>query len=100
MSRRPGVDDDGPDGDAKPQDGTAEPAPPTSEAPDDDRADPRADSSAGPRARASAPRPQAGRRVDDSPLIPDRSADDSDVGWNDAGDSNDERLRRDVPPHW
>lgn len=39
-------------------------------------------------------------RVDDSPLIPDRSADDSDVGWNDGSDSNDERLRRDVPPHW
>ena len=36
------------------------------------------------------------------PVIPARSADDSDVGWHEkAGDStNDERLRRDVPPHW
>lgn len=37
---------------------------------------------------------------DDTPLIPERSPDDSDVGWNDGPDSNDERLRRDVPPHW
>jgi hypothetical protein len=37
---------------------------------------------------------------DDAPLIPDRSSDDSDVGWGDGDDSNDERLRRDVPPHW
>jgi hypothetical protein len=30
-----------------------------------------------------------------------RSADDSDVGWQAVGDdSNDDRLRRDVPPHW
>jgi hypothetical protein len=39
--------------------------------------------------------------VDDAPLIPDRSADDSDTGWgDDRGDSNDDRLLRDVPPHW
>jgi hypothetical protein len=37
---------------------------------------------------------------DDAPLIPERSRDDSDAGWNDGPDSNDERLRRDVPPHW
>lgn len=31
-----------------------------------------------------------------------RAVDDSDVGWQTppASDSNDERLRRDVPPHW
>ena len=40
------------------------------------------------------------RVVDDSPLIPDRSADDSDTGWHEGSDSNDERLLRDVPPHW
>ena len=45
--------------------------------------------------------PRAPKRiVDDAPLIPDRSADDSDTGWGDGSDSNDERLRRDVPPHW
>lgn len=37
---------------------------------------------------------------DDAPVIPDRSADDSDLGWGDGPDSNDDRLRRDVPPHW
>jgi hypothetical protein len=41
------------------------------------------------------------RPVDDSPLIPGRSADDSDAGWgDDRSDSNDDRLLRDVPPHW
>ena len=42
------------------------------------------------------------------PLIPKRSQDDSDVGWDNedqraergGGDSNDERLRRERPPHW
>lgn len=39
--------------------------------------------------------------VGDEPVIPGRSADDTDVGWHEgADDSNDERLRRDVPPHW
>jgi hypothetical protein len=33
---------------------------------------------------------------DDAPLIPNRSADDSDTEQ----DSNDDRLLRDVPPHW
>ncbi len=43
----------------------------------------------------------ARRPVDDAPLIPDRSADDSDTGWGESGsDSNDDRLLRDVPPHW
>ncbi|MCC2307171.1 hypothetical protein [Cellulomonas chengniuliangii] len=47
------------------------------------------------------PKPPPVRRViDDTPLIPERSADDSDTGWGDGSDSNDERLRRDVPPHW
>ncbi|MFI2753309.1 hypothetical protein ACGIF2_07725 [Cellulomonas sp. P22] len=37
---------------------------------------------------------------DDSPLVPGRSADDSDTGWGERTDSNDDRLLRDVPPHW
>ncbi len=59
--------------------------------------DPRATSE--PREPAQRPAP---RRpvIDDAPLIPDRSADDSDTGWGDGSDSNDDRLRRDVPPHW
>lgn len=44
-------------------------------------------------------RPQAAR--DDAPLIPDRSAEDTDAAWGDERtDSNDDRLLRDVPPHW
>ncbi|RYV50392.1 hypothetical protein [Pengzhenrongella frigida] len=33
---------------------------------------------------------------------PGQSTDDTDVGWHESsGDSsNDDRLRRDVPPHW
>ncbi len=54
--------------------------------------------------KADRPTPTPGRPPlgpkDDTPLIPERSPDDSDVGWNDGPDSNDERLRRDVPPHW
>lgn len=34
------------------------------------------------------------------PLVPNRSADDSNLGWHEVEDSNDDRLRRDVPPHW
>ncbi|HEX5334219.1 MAG TPA: hypothetical protein VFW79_16435 [Cellulomonas sp.] len=45
-------------------------------------------------------KPAVPRVIDDSPLIPDRSADDSDTGWHEGSDSNDERLLRDVPPHW
>lgn len=54
----------------------------------------------------SDPRPKGGdtrprRLVDDNPLIPDRSADDSDAGWGErSSDANDERLLRDKPPHW
>lgn len=46
------------------------------------------------RARATRSRPSA------DPLVPRRAADDTAVGWHEADDSNDERLRRDVPPHW
>ena len=44
-------------------------------------------------------RPGAG---EPDPPVDLRSADDSDVGWQQAvtEDSDDERLRRDVPPHW
>jgi len=56
-------------------------------------------------------RPRArrkGRRVvrpgvGGDPVVPGPSSDDSDVGWHEgsgANDSNDDRLRRDVPPHW
>lgn len=51
-------------------------------------------------ASTAAPAPVVRRVIDDSPLIPERSADDSDTGWHEGADSNDERLLRDVPPHW
>ncbi|WP_223691315.1 hypothetical protein [Leifsonia poae] len=32
---------------------------------------------------------------------PTRAAEDTDAAWGDRpGDSNDDRLRQDVPPHW
>ena len=39
---------------------------------------------------------------DDTPVIPERSSDDSDEGWERSGsdDSDDERYLRDRPPHW
>ena len=48
---------------------------------------------------------QAGRTLPSAaavrePAIPVRSVDDSDVGWGEASDANDERLRQDKPPHW
>lgn len=48
------------------------------------------------------PSPPAGGPRDRSgdALLAVRSADDSDVGWGDGSDANDERLRRDKPPHW
>ncbi|MBU4213645.1 MAG: hypothetical protein KJ792_03210 [Actinobacteria bacterium] len=35
------------------------------------------------------------------PALPVRSLDDGDLGWGGStDDSNDDRLRQDVPPHW
>ncbi|MDM7830636.1 hypothetical protein [Cellulomonas edaphi] len=34
------------------------------------------------------------------PAIDLRSADDTDLGWGEAGGGNDDRLQRDKPPHW
>ena len=55
---------------------------------------------AAPAPRTAAPSPQAAA-ADDDPALPVRSLDDGDVGWGErVPDSNDDRLRRDVPPHW
>lgn len=40
------------------------------------------------------------RSVADDPVIPNRAAEDCDAVWGDSADSNDRRLREDVPPHW
>jgi hypothetical protein len=33
-------------------------------------------------------------------VAPVKAAEDSDRSWGDGGDSNDDRLKRDVPPHY
>jgi len=39
--------------------------------------------------------------TDDSPVIPERSRDDSDEGWGGGRDAeDDERFLRERPPHW
>ncbi|MCG2799180.1 MAG: hypothetical protein L6367_11640 [Cellulomonas sp.] len=47
-------------------------------------------------------RPAAGSGdADEESALPVRSLDDGDLGWGGHGDdSNDDRLRQDVPPHW
>jgi len=52
-----------------------------------------------PHVPVAGPGRRAGDREGDA-LLAVRSADDSDVGWGDGPDRNDERLRRDKPPHW
>ena len=41
---------------------------------------------------------------DDKPVLPSRSADDTDTGWGEPSstdeDPDDERLTRERPPHW
>lgn len=46
-----------------------------------------------PGAPGSDPQPQEG-------LDPVRAREDRDAAWGDREPSNDDRLRRDVPPHW
>jgi len=39
--------------------------------------------------------------LDSRPLLPDRSVDETDVGWGERPQDNDrDRLLRDRPPHW
>lgn len=44
----------------------------------------------------------AGRRdPDETPVLPTRSRDDTDVGWGEPPESgDDDRFTRDRPPHW
>jgi hypothetical protein len=38
---------------------------------------------------------------DDRPVLPSRSIDETDIGWGDRRDPDDEdRYLRDRPPHW
>lgn len=41
--------------------------------------------------------------LDDEPLLPDQTRDDTDVGWGERADRRrdaDERLLAERPPHW
>ena len=33
-------------------------------------------------------------------VVPDRADEDTGAAWGEAGDADDDRLRREVPPHW
>ena len=37
---------------------------------------------------------------EDPPILPDEMVDETDEGWNEESDSNDERLIEERPPHW
>jgi hypothetical protein len=37
---------------------------------------------------------------DDGHLMPDQTTDDTDLGWGERGESNDDRLLDERPPHW
>jgi hypothetical protein len=38
--------------------------------------------------------------VDDQPVLPDQTRDDTDSGWGERDSRNDDRLREDRPPHY
>ena len=38
--------------------------------------------------------------VDDSPVLPQTTRDDTDAGWGERTPDNDERLLAERPPHW
>jgi hypothetical protein len=37
---------------------------------------------------------------DEQAILPDQTADDTDVGWGERRRTNDDRLLDDRPPHW
>ena len=37
---------------------------------------------------------------DDTPVLPEQTRDDMDLGWGEVADSNDHRLLMERPPHW
>ncbi|HET8682102.1 MAG TPA: hypothetical protein VFM54_09525 [Micromonosporaceae bacterium] len=47
-------------------------------------------------------RPDADREVDleEAAVLPETTRDDTDAGWGERHDSNDDRLRAERPPHW
>jgi hypothetical protein len=51
---------------------------------------------------AGYPRTDGDRTVDlvDDDLLPEQTIDDTDAGWGEQSDSNDDRLLDERPPHW
>jgi hypothetical protein len=37
---------------------------------------------------------------DDRPILPSQTRDDTEAGWGERHESNDDRLLADRPPHW
>ena len=65
----------------------------------------------GPQQEPGSPRPEAGPGTEagapaandplaGEPIIPDQSPEDTDAGWGEYRDRDDDRLHRDRPPHW
>jgi hypothetical protein len=49
----------------------------------------------------AAGKPTPAEQRDDRPVLPQRSADETDAGWGERPEpDDDERLRQDRPPHW
>jgi hypothetical protein len=38
--------------------------------------------------------------VEETPILPEQTVDDTERGWGEQDDSNDDRLIEDRPPHW
>ena len=38
--------------------------------------------------------------LDDDPVVPEATRDDTDAGWGERARNNDERLLAERPPHW
>jgi hypothetical protein len=38
--------------------------------------------------------------VDDAPILPDSTRDDTDAGWGEVAAPSDDWLRAERPPHW
>lgn len=38
--------------------------------------------------------------IDDFVILPDQTSDDTDAGWGERAERNDDRLLAERPPHW
>ncbi|NCD17262.1 MAG: hypothetical protein EOL91_08095 [Actinobacteria bacterium] len=66
----------------------------------DELGDAAAPAATGAAAVAATPPRAGGAPLAGAPVLPNRAAEDCDSVWGDGSDSNDARLRENVPPHW